>query len=588
MNPPRQTVSGEMPSFVAATLAVPSYSSRSRSLPIVGTPQGRRGSAIANAIGLRKRNEIDIVLDGEGEFVHSYSTYDEIKGCVNVKFEKDTSFDDLNVTFEGQSNTYVEKMVTAAPTTGRTTGKHVFLRVQQPIGPDLLPGDDIFRGGVTYTIPFTFVVPDRLLPFVCSHKVNDEEIRKDHLQLPPSIGDSSIAGDGRTLMDDLAPEMAKISYCIRAQVTKWNATGTKLDLAEKSERIRIVPARDEAPPIRIDEGNSDHVMRKEKSVRKGLLKVGKTGRLTAETSQPKSLRLPHPQNRQAEPAASMATVNLRFDPLTPQDQPPQLDSIVSKLRVYTFYGAAPYRVLAEPRQHDSWTVLHGVYPDNVQLSSRNLSTVPWTRHAPSERESFSSSDLSRRPSSYSTSSTMSIPEPSCQYQPGMPFYTASVLVPIALPNPSSTSRPKIFVPTFHTCIISRTYSVELNLSFRSPGTNVASSHVVLKTPIQISAEGGTPPARLHESDAAIAAEIEHQFGLYEARQGGQGEFGFDGESPVYEESSPLVGPHGTRHMSLAHAMHTGIDATAPPPEYYSARDRPGGPTTQSVSLFGLA
>ncbi|KAK4935702.1 hypothetical protein LTR10_023285 [Elasticomyces elasticus] len=585
MTTPRQTISGEMPAFMPAALAVPSYSTRSRSLPTANESQGRRGSAIANAIGLRKKNEIDIALDGPGEFVHSYSTYDEIKGRVNIKFDKDTDFGDLHIAFEGQSMTYVEKIVTTAPTTGRTTGKHVFLRVQQPIEAWLLPEDDIFRAGVTYSIPFTFVVPDRLLPFICSHKVENEEIRKEHVQLPPSLGDPSIAGDGYTLMDDMAPDMAKISYNIRARITKWTTTGKMLELAEKSERIRIVPARDEAPPIRIDEESSDHVLRKEKSVRKGLFKVGKTGRLTVETTQPKSLRLPHHQKRQTEPVSSMATINLRFDPLTPQDVPPQLDSISSKLRAYTYYGATPYKAMPEPQKQDSWSVLHGVYPENIQLSSRNLSTVPWTRHDPS-RESFSSSDLSRRPSSYSTSSTTSIPEPSSLYQQGMPFYTASVVVPIALPT-----KGKVFVPTFHTCIISRTYSVDLNLSFRSAGANVASSHIVLKTPIQVSAEGGIPPARIEESDAVLAAEIEQQFGLYEARMGEQAASGFGGESPVYEETAPNMPllASGTRHMSLAQTMHAGHDAATPPPGYYSARDRlPGGPRTQSVSVFGLA
>lgn len=605
MNPSRQTASGEMPFALTTTTTTitPSYSSRSRSLPLPNT-QGRRGSAIAAAIGLRKKSEITIVLDGDADFVHSYSTYDEIKGHVDVRFDKDTAFDDLNITFEGQSSTYVEKIASTAPTTGRTTGRHTFLKVQQPISEDLLPESGIFEAGVTYTIPFTFVVPDRLLPFICSHKIDNEEFRKDHVQLPPSLGDPSVSGDGHTLMDDLAPDMSKIIYGIRARITKWNAIGRMLELADKSERIRLVPARDEAPPLRVEESESDYVMRKEKSVKKGLFKLGKVGRLTAETTQPRSLRLPHPRKRQTEPIASMATINLRFDPASPDDLPPQLDSIVSRLKVYTFFGAAPYKVIPEARKHDNWSTLHGVYPESVSLSSRCLSTVSWVRHNPSERGSFSSSDLSRRPSDYSTSSTSSIPEPSCAYQVGSHFYTATVLVPIALPDPSRSNRPKVFVPTFHSCIVSRTYSVEMNVSFRTPGTNVSSSHVTLKTPIQISSEGGTPPAQLREHDATIVAEIEQQFGLYAARQLEEAGLGLD--SPVYEEA-PLTTSllAGTRHLSLAnpvptspqtptHAhptMHSGVGATSPP-EYrvgpglntYNARDRPGVPRTQSVSL----
>ena len=577
-----------MPGFLTA---VPSYSARSRSLAL---PSPRRGSAIASAIGLRKKTEVDIVLDGEAEFVHSYATYDEIKGRVELRFEKDTPFHDVNVTFEGQSNTYVEKIATTAPTTGRTTGRHMFLKVQQPISSDILPESCVFEAGVAYTIPFTFVVPDRLLPFICSHKTDNEEIRKTHTQLPPSLGDPSISGDGHTLMDDLAPDMSRISYCIRTRVTRWNTTGKLLEVADKAERIRIVPVKEEAAPVSIEHSQSDYVMRKEKSVKKGLFKIGKVGRLTVETTQPKSLRLPHPQKRQIEPVSTMATINLRFDPASEDDVPPQLESIASKLKVYTFFGAAPYKALPEARKHDNWSTLHGIYPESVALSSRALSTVSWVRHSPTERESFSSSDLARRPSHFSTMSQSSIPEPSGAYEPGSIFYTATLPVPIALPTGSGNNRPKVFVPTFHSCIIARSYSVELNISFRSPGSNIASSHVTLKTPIQISAEGGIPPAQIEETEATIAAEIAEQFGLYEARQ--LEEAGLGLETPIYEEEGPDPLVQGTRHMSLippsspAVPLQSGRDGAAPP-EYraghfntYNRRDRLGGPRTQAVSL----
>ena len=586
MSPPRQGSTGEMPSFLAS---VPAYT-RSRSLALPAAQ--RRGSAIANAIGLRKKTELDIVLDGETDFVHSYSTYDEIKGHVDIRFEKDTSFDDVNITFEGVSNTYVEKIATTAPTTGRTTGRHTFLKVQQPIAEELLPDSDTFEAGVTYILPFTFVVPDRLLPFICSHKVDNDQLRREHTQLPPSLGDPSVSGEGHTLMDDLAPDMSKITYSIRARVTKWNAVGRLLEMADKAERIRIVPAREEASPVNIEDTESDHVMRKEKSVKKGLFKIGKVGRLTAETLQPKSLRLPHPQKRQIEPISTMATINLRFDPASADDLPPALDSIVSKLKVYTFFGAAPYKVVPEARRHDNWSTLHSFYPESVPLSSRALSTVSWIRHNGTERGDSFSSDLSRRPSAFSTMSNASIPEPSCSYESGSPFYTASLPVPLALPTATGSTRPKVFVPSFHSCIISRTYSVEMNISFRTPGSNVSSSHVTLKTPIQVSSEGGIPPAQIQETEAALSAEIEQQFGLYEQRQ--LEEAGLSLDSPVYEENpSHQALISATRHLSFAQptaTMHSGVDSSAPP-EYRagpfnsdSTRDRLGGPRTQAVSL----
>ena len=579
-----------MPPLMTTTIpfASRSYGSRARSLPSNILPGPRRGSAL-QSISLRKRSEIDITLDGEAEFVHSYSTHDEIKGTVELRFEKDVQIDELVITFEGQSATYVEKIATTAPTAGRTTGKHTFLKLLQPVDSDQLPDCNLMLAGVPYRVPFTFVVPDRLLPYVCSHKAENEEVRRQHVQLPPSLGDPSTSGDGHMLMDDFAPNMSRVTYAIRARATSRMGNGKLFDIADKIERIRIVPLKDEDPPKVIVEG-SNYVLRKEKPVKKGLFKIGKVGRITAETFQPKSLRLPHPQKRlsDAEPVTTMATINLRFDPATIDDQPPQLGNINTKLRIYTFFGAAPYRILPEVFKCDNWSNVHGMYPESIDLSSRNLSTVPWTRNAPGTLSTSTSNEaeISRRPSTFSTASNASIPEPSELCNPDFPFYTASVLVPISLPNPYSSKNPKIFVPSFHSCIISRSYSLELAVSYHTQGTNVSLPHITLKCPIQISAEGGTPPIADPESDAALMAEIERQFGLYEARQL-QDSLAL--ESPSYQEEedmTPLLPP--MRRQTLAAPLNSGA-----PPEYhadggFASGRRVGGPRTQSVSAMLFA
>ena len=566
-----------MPSLLATT--VPSYSSRTRSLPANILQQGRRQSTLANIV-LRKKNEVDVVLEGSADYVHSYSTYDEISGNVELRLEKDTPIDDLVITFEGQTATYVEKIATTAPTTGRTTGKHTFLKLLQPLEGDDLPADRILRGGETYKVPFLFNVPDRLLPYVCSHKVDNGEVRKHHTQLPPSLGDPSTSGDGNTLMDDLAPSMSKISYGIRARVTQRLAASNKVvEIAEKIERIRLVPQRDEEPPVAMSD-EADFCLRKEKSVKKGLFKIGKVGRITAETVQPKSFRLSHPSKKVNQPITTITTINLRFDPLSPEDMPPSLGNLATKMRIYTFFGAAPYKILPEIFRCDNWSSLHGVYPESLELSSRNLSTVSWTKHDPSSRSSSTSSaeDLSRRPSAYSTlSAASSIPEPSSAYTSNSPFYTAQVLVPVSLPDPHTSKNPKVFVPSFHSCIVSRTYTLEFNLAYHASTSNVGNAHIVLKTPVQISQEGGTPPAVVDESDEQIVAEIERQFGLYEQQQL-EHELGL--ESPAYEvEDRPLIDRRGTVAGPIGIMPRAGLgsipeqrrasQSNAPPPEYQS-------------------
>ncbi|RMZ76408.1 hypothetical protein DV737_g4855, partial [Chaetothyriales sp. CBS 132003] len=518
-----RTSSVAMPPLMTTT--VPSYTSRSGSLP-AGLQAARRPSALASIV-LRKRNEIDIVLDDTATaLTPSYSTHDEIRGNVALTFDKDTPIEEVIITFEGQACTYVEKLATTAPTTGRTTGRHTFLKLLQPVQGQQWPEDGILRAGQTYRIPFLFNVPDRLLPYVCSHKVESESIRKHHVQLPPSLGDATTSSDGQAVMDDFAPAMARISYFIRARVIqRLNARSKPVEIAEKTERVRILPQRDEEPPVEVT-GAGDHCLRRVKMVRKGFLKFGKLGSLTAETSQPKSFRLPHPSKPMTEPVTTMTTIRLRFDPMTPDEQPPQLGTLVTKLRVYTFFGAAPYRILPEIHRCDNWSNLHGVYPHTIELSSRSLSSVTWTR---SDDASSDGSDISRRPSALSslsnTTSLMSSSSPlqhsSADCDSGTPFYTASILVPVSLPMPCALSSKtlKTFVPSFHCCIVSRNYTLHFSLSYSSPGSaKVSTPTISLKTPIQISQEGGAPPEGLAENDEAMVAEIERQFGLYEQRQ----------------------------------------------------------------------
>lgn len=629
-----------MPSLFAYSNTTP----RSQSLPdnsqnVAPTgPYVRRGSATLEALtrGLRKKSGVELVLEGKDDFIHTYSTFDKIKGHVLLNFEKDTLIGDMIIAFEGQSQTYVEKIAAASPTTGRTTGKHTFLRMLQPISPESLPENMLAKANVTYTIPFTFVVPDRLLPYICSHKVDHDEVKQEHLRLPPSIGEPMLSGEGNVLMDDMAPEMSKIIYCIRAKVGKAStATGRLVDIEEKVARIRLVPAQEEQPPLSVSEESVSYVLRKEKNVRKGVFKIGKKlGRLTAEATQPRSLRLPALTNTSRGPVTTMASVTLRFDPASEQEQPPQMGNLSTKLRVYTFFGAAAYRKIPEISQHDNWSTLHGVYPDSINLSSRNIGSVTWTKHDPENRKksvASSSSDdagLSRRASTFSnesessSSSSASIPAASSAYDSSLPFYTAKVLVPVSLPQRASSeddegarrpSSPKtksplnrvsknvLFIPTFNACIISRNYALELGLSFSPVNSQgnasnaLTSSSVTLRTPIQISQEGSSlPPVDeqdgtpldlaliegTDEYDEAMARHLDQELNFTNPfRSGNEPE-----AIPEYEEVQTIFPPGVGRHASIAVPPSAAAANREQPPEYYSPfRTSVSGPSAATAA-----
>jgi hypothetical protein len=68
---------------------------------------GRRRSAALQSFSLRRPSDVDIVLDDEDEhtFVSSYTTLDTISGQVLVKCGKDTVFHELEISFEGLTET---------------------------------------------------------------------------------------------------------------------------------------------------------------------------------------------------------------------------------------------------------------------------------------------------------------------------------------------------------------------------------------------------------------------------------------------------------------------------------------------------
>lgn len=620
---PTSKTSSEMPSLFPSSASLRSRSvSETPGDAATGT-YGRRGSATLDALtrGLKKKSGVEVVLDGKDEFIRTYSTYDKIQGHVALCFDKDTLIADMIICFEGISLTYIERLAAASPTVGRTTGKHTFLRILQPISQESLPEHNFAKANQTYKIPFTFVVPDRLLPYICSHKVEHEEVRRAHLSLPPSIGDPMLAGEGNVLMDDLAPDMAKIGYSIRVRVGKASpSTGKLTDIDEKVCRVRIVPAQEEQPPMTIADDNNSYVLRKEKNVRKGVFKIGKKlGRLTAEVAQPKSLRQKAPSSQSREPVTTMASVKLRFDPASEQEQPPQMANCSAKLKVYTFFGAAAYKTLPEVSKLDTWSTVHGMYPESVSLSSRNIGSVIWTKHDPESRQrsvASGTSTLSRRESNYSTDSSNSassdsIPAASSGYDASLPYYTAKVLVPLSLPQhseseeePRSPTSPTlrkaslslnnkkiIYIPTFHSCIISRIYALELGLSFKAVNSqgnttsSVGASSLTLRTPIQVSQESSSPPPiedadsagmldmslieGTDEYDEAMARHLDHELNFTNPfRPSGRPE-----AIPEYEEiqTNSTVHPGAARHASIAGIPS--VPMTTPtreqPPEYYS-------------------
>lgn len=456
----------------------------------------------------RNKPAIAIALhdDQRDAFVPSYTTLDKVQGNVTIIAPYDTTFDKIYITLEGSTKTFVEKIAASSPANHRTEAFQVFLRLLQPLDMDAFSGSRVIRAGRTYSFPFTFVVPQKLLPQSCAHAHASEDVHVSHWSLPPSLGDPMIASLNKTLLDDMAPEMAVVSYAIKVRITSGRGTtGKPILLAENFKKLRIVPAVDEQPPLVIHGGvKDDYLPRKEREIRKGLFK-GKLGVLTMESAQPKSLRLPALSSNSTCPVTTMTTVDIRFDPSEEGARPPRLDTLSTKLKVATFFSSVPMSDLPSKTTEFHYSNTQGVHVETIPLSCRCVASAQWERHFPCAPDAPHA--LLCRESTFSPLSTPAIPttpEPPLLHAVKS-FYTAQILVPITLPKSC-----KVFVPTFHSCLVSRVYSLDLYLGIHSPSPTITNPSVHVKVPIQISAEGNpdaSPSIFTQEAEAIAAREL---------------------------------------------------------------------------------
>ncbi|PGG99548.1 hypothetical protein AJ79_08485 [Helicocarpus griseus UAMH5409] len=454
-----------------------------------------RNSNVFDSLTRRSKPSVVITLKNQQPGpISSYTTLDTIAGEVSVTADYDTRFESLSITFEGTSRTVIEHPGVPGPQVGRYSAFHTFLRLTQPIEELQYPQPRIIEAGRTYTFPFTFVVPERLLPGACTHKHNHLQVHTAHTLLPPSLGDPLLAGNGSKLLDDMAPQMTQIQYAVRAQLFRSSPTDGKIRTSVDTKRtVRIIPAMDEAPPLSIDDDSDEYCMRKEKDVKKGALR-GKLGRIVMAAAQPKAFRVPASAPADAASAAqseectptTMATVHLRFDPINESQQPPRLGMLWGKLKVHTFFATEPWSDLAAKSSSLSWAVNKGIYTDTVPLACRCVASATWHKHTSSTNTSTSTtpsttppSSLHRRPSTQSTTSIdSSLTGPSASYS-GTTYYTASILVPITLP------KNRTYLPTFHSCLSSRAYSLEISLSYHTPSANLTVPTLAIRLPIQV-------------------------------------------------------------------------------------------------------
>jgi hypothetical protein len=425
---------------------------------------------------MARKPRMEVHLDRD---LNEYTTGDRIHGKVVIESQTETPFDTIEIKLVGQSKTFVDLMSALPGHQEITKSSQAFLTLRQPGLEERYPLDRTLQRGTTYEFPFEFVVPKRLVDGSCGHQIASPAVREAHLALPPSFSRHDSIGKGGEV-DATVPETTIIDYGISATIfrsKKLSVSKGPTTLATAWREILIAPCTDAALPTDINKTTrgaapSDHCLRSVKKMSKGIIRSS-LGTVTVEASQPKRLKLKRREEGSSHRFCTVpVNVMLRFDNKNRRTaEAPQVSKITSRLEVNTFYTTSNHQDL--PQKNDS------VCDRNRRVYTKHLTSTAFTPEKVVWRTARTQSkdELSPEPAHLEIKD-LAADTPSSLNSSSQ---TADMLVPVSIPVPTT------LVPTFHSCLISRTYILETSIKLTSQGCTRTAN---LRLPLQISADMG--------------------------------------------------------------------------------------------------
>ncbi|KAE8379012.1 hypothetical protein BDV26DRAFT_291724 [Aspergillus bertholletiae] len=398
---------------------------------------------------MRPSSAVSIELAKHHGLENTYTTFDQIQGTASITVDSDTPVENISILFEGTAKVSIGRETCTLSSAQAT---QTFLQLRQPItrGTEAVP--KVLHPGCSYKIPFTFVVPQYLPCHSCNHDTSCSDLQHAHLQLPPTLDDSRL-GRGKWPTPNYASSgKCRISYRVRVVLPK-GAIPQSRRLSRPvgcTKNVRVLPTAVHAPHPGPSLVSSEVCTRRKKILSRGFAHPG-LGELVLEASHISALSLPDPI--ESNDMHSTMSINLRFNPLA-DAAPPQLRKVCARLQASTFYSLTPWE------DYPSWTDWglatgwdRGAFTETFPVMAFSMGSLGWEKH--------------RSPTDDGTSS--------CGYY----YYTASIVLPIVLPP------HRIHTPTFHSCLISRTYSLNLRLAYRTPKYALKSTGITIKVPLTL-------------------------------------------------------------------------------------------------------
>lgn len=410
-------------------------------------------SGYARKLSLTSKPNMEVHIENHFH-TKVYSTSSLVAGHVHITSANDLRFDKIQILLLGCSKSRVDGVNLPQIT------QHIFLKLEMPIPESTYPVPRVLEAGGTYKIPFEFVIPQSLTLSACNHRVSNEPIHAHHVRLPPTMGSWE--------KDDFAPNMAQVEYSIRARIMR-EESGENVKLMEVCHPIHVFPEAIEDAPLNITSNDTQYTMSKSKSLRKNIISP-KTGKVTVSVPQPKAVMM----SADARSASnSFVILDLQYEPSSADAVPPRVTSVNSKITAITYFSTSGIKQFPNLGDwHRFGTDGRGSYSGSVALPSASFESANWKQHY---------RDQARRDSGYCSdqSDSDSARRSKKNSKRGSPFYyTARVQVPFSLPTDKKT-----FIPTFHSCITSRAYTLSVSVTLTSASGSTVT--VPLVVPLQV-------------------------------------------------------------------------------------------------------
>lgn len=318
----------------------------------------------------------------------------------------------------------------------------VFLQLDQPIDETHYTVKQISPSTMVYEIPFLFTVPAGVKDRPCAQPGG-----KTHTALPPTLGDPRITR-GKGMKNDMMPNSGQVSYQLNASALVYSSPSRRNSaMLTATEPLCVVPAGDRQTG---DTSILCQNVSNKACVTRGTLRRA-AGEMHIFSESPKPIQAPRRGSLSDEYGSTSVAVNIEFHPTADSDLPPYLDTLGSKLVSHTSLGVPPSQLHCGLSTACFDRVHRCHYTDATKLPKIDVRSLQWSRRVTNHHDH------------------------------GMTrvYYAARVIVPIVLP------KTKVFVSDFQSCVVSRSYSADLSLSYRATGTSFTTSSIYLQVPVSV-------------------------------------------------------------------------------------------------------